>query len=218
MPTNFQLKVPGAFFVDEYLKEHYNSPDIRWEFVHSKLPIIKITAQNSKIFPISIRGDDNPTETEYSISFVISFQNRWAALDDPNRWSLRFADHRPPDFRSAAYKNGEWDPTDYMPHQIIGPVVVQIHESPVFQPGTYSVTPKVTQWEAPGYIGTDDQMLVPDRTTERTKVFRHYGGRIIPSHRYPNANFPFPGHVVTDEHTQPGTEIWDEINMNQNDW
>ena len=217
-PTNFQLKTPGPFYVGEYLKEHYNSPDIRWEFVHPKLPIIKITAQNSKIFPISIRGDDDPTETEYSISFVISFQNRWAALDDPNRWVLRFADQIPWGFGSVLTNNEQWNPTDYMPHQIIGPVVVQIHESPVFQPGIYSATPKVTSWEAPGYIATDDQMLVPDRTREKTKFFRHYGGRIIPSHRYPNANFPFPGHVVTDEHTQPGTKIWDEINMNRNDW
>ena len=31
--------------------------------------------------------------TKYSVSFVISLQNRWASFDDPNRWIIRFKDN-----------------------------------------------------------------------------------------------------------------------------
>ena len=36
--------------------------------------------------------------------------------------------------------------------------------------------------------------------------------------RAPNANYPLPGHVMTDAHTAPGTEIWEQYEMKQNEW
>ena len=53
-----------------------------------------------------------------------------------------------------------WHTSDYMQHSIIGPVVVQVFESDVIEPGIYSVTPKVTHWEAPGYILPEDWQLM----------------------------------------------------------
>lgn len=223
------FKSSGRLRVRKYLTVHYSSPDVRWEFLHPKLPIIKVTTENSKIFPLTIRGDEHPDETEYSVSFVISFQNRWASLSDPNRWAIRFEEEV--ERYLDAPSEEKWQPTDYMPHRIIGPVVVQIYDSEVFQPGIYSVTPKVTQWETPGYVATDEQILKPESmVTERyPQRFRYIGTgwlddagfkpkRIGAHPRLPNANWPFPGHVVTDEHTQPGTKVWDRHNTNENDW
>ena len=51
-----------------------------------------------------------------------------------------------------------WDDTDYMQHQIIGPVVLTVHESPVLQPGTYSRIPRISRWEALGHILTEEQV------------------------------------------------------------
>ena len=71
--------------------------------------------------------------TKYSVSFVISLQNRWASFDDPNRWIIRFKDDleaygQPwmldPELPYPNY----WDDTDYMQHRIIGPVVLTVHE------------------------------------------------------------------------------------------
>ena len=53
-----------------------------------------------------------------------------------------------------------WHNTDYMQRRIIGPMVVQVYESDVIQPGIYSFIPKVSHWEAPGYIVPDDRQLM----------------------------------------------------------
>ena len=220
--------------ISRVFHKHYISPEIKWEFVHPKLPIIRVTAQNSKVLPLTLPRLEKPEPTKYSVSFVISFQNRWESLDDPNRWVKRFKET--PWGESRGYQHeekyeeipGEWHYTDYMQHKIIGPVVLQIHESPVLQPGTYSMTPNVNHWETPGHIATDAQILRPREVTPRVRD-RH-DGRIIkeaetalhfddvPSSDSPNANMPLPGHVITDPTTGPGTEIWNNYKMNENEW
>ena len=117
----------------------------------------------------------------------------------------------------------KWHPTDYMQHRIIGPVVLQVHKSDVLEPGTYSITPEVTHWEAPGHIATDDQLL-------KLRIAREPSGKakepkeIEPYFNYwtsevaPNTNWPLPGHVITNAHTQPGTDIWDRHKMSEYDW
>ena len=216
--------------ISQGFHKHYISPEIKWEFVHPKLPIIRVTAQNSKVLPLTLPRLEKPEPTEYSVSFVISFQNRWESLDDPNRWVKRFKET--PWGESRGYQNeekyeeipGEWHYTDYMQHKIIGPVVLQIHESPVLEPGIYSAIPSTNHWEAPGHIATDAQILRPRRVADSAK------GRIIPeseriphfddvpSSDSPNANMPLPGHVITDPTTGPGTEIWNNYKMNENEW
>ena len=79
--TDKRLKIPGGFH------KYYITPHIEWEFVHPKLPIIKVTAQNSKVLPITLPGTKNPGPTEYSVSFVISFQNRWDSSMTPTAGS-----------------------------------------------------------------------------------------------------------------------------------
>ena len=112
------------------------------------------------------------TTTHYGVSFVISFQNRWESFTDPNRWLLRFHD----DLSSKNYTyfqarvgaiNDEtnqlypyyWHTTDYMQHRIIGPVVLNVYDSEVLEPGVYSMTPRINHWPAPGYIVKDDRQL-----------------------------------------------------------
>ena len=225
-------KIPGGFH------KYYITPHIEWEFVHPKLPIIKVTAQNSKVLPLTLPGTENPGPTEYSVSFVISFQNRWESLEDPNRWVKRFKEipwgdgrgyeqfirgDTPLGHRGIKYEEtpGEWHHTDYMQHKIIGPIVLQIHESPVLEPGTYSIIPRVNHWEAPGYIATDQQILRPqkvkrDSFKEETEIVPHFDD--LASGLAPNANLPLPGHVITDVFTGPGTDIWNKHEMNENEW
>ena len=229
-----KYNIPGGF------QRYYIAPEIKWEFAHQKLPIIRVTAQNSKILPLTLPGLEHPEPTEYSVSFVISFQNRWQSLDDPNRWVKRFketpwgdgtgyndflAGRTERKYTGEKYEEtpGEWHYTDYMQHRIIGPVVLQVHTSPVLEPGTYSVTPNVTNWEAPGYIATDKQILklrrVPNeqgRIAPDSKIVPHFDD--LPDSRAPNANYPLPGHVMTDAFTAPGTNIWERYEMNENEW
>ena len=231
-PQDQKYEIPGGF------QKYYITPHIEWEFVHPKLPIIRITAQNSKVLPLTLPGTKTPGPTEYSVSFVISFQNRWESLEDPNRWVKRFKEtpwgdgrgyhnflngETPWDYTRIRYEEtlGEWHHTDYMQHKIIGPVVLQIHESPVLEPGTYSVVPSVNNWEAPGYIATDQQILRPQRAKrdyfkEETEIVPHFDD--LASGRAPNANLPLPGHVITDAFTGPGTDIWNKYEMNENEW
>ena len=34
----------------------------------------------------------------------------------------------------------------------------------------------------------------------------------------PNPGYPLPGHVMTNAHTAPGTEVWEKFQMNDSDW
>ena len=136
--------------------------------------------------PFRVPGEDLG-HSDIAVSFVVSFQNRWASFDDPNRWLFRFEE----DMREIhnLYRLGSrpgpqggideemherlfpryWHSSDYMQHRIIGPVVVQVYEnyynemnrnSDPLQPGIYHAYPKASEWEAPGPILRDEQLRV----------------------------------------------------------
>ena len=95
--------------------------------------------------PFRVPGEELG-RSDIAVSFVVSFQNRWASFDDPNRWLFRFEE----EMREiqSIYKQGPlpgplggidpemhermfpryWHSSDYMQHRIIGPVVVQVYE------------------------------------------------------------------------------------------
>ena len=118
------------------------------------------------------------TTTHYGVSFVISFQNRWESFTDPNRWLIRFQDDLLSD-NAVVLKNYDffqprmgaineeihelypyyWHTTDYMQHRIIGPVILNVYQSEVLEPGVYSMKPRIDHWPAPGYIVKDDRQL-----------------------------------------------------------
>ena len=149
-------------------------PETYWEFAHPQLPIVKVTSYSETVLPLTRPGQE-PTPTYFAVSFVASFQNRWAAFEDPNRWLIRFEDDLQSDqHKSHSYTPSQggiddetqgqlfpnyWHNTDYMQLRIIGPVVVRVYESDVIQPGTYSFTPRVTHWVDPGHIVPDDRQL-----------------------------------------------------------
>ena len=179
-----------------------------------------------------------------------SFQNphRWII-----RFRESMGIHRPPYFlyheesqMSKALKKMElelagkdlpypnyWHHTDFMQHRIIGPVVLTVHEydsgrsgditTTVLRPGTYSRVPRITQWEAPGHILTEEQLLKTrrkditapagaEKTPEELEV------QLWPSLRTPNAGFPLPGHVMAGPEQGPGTEAWRKYGMEGYDW
>ena len=124
-----------------------------------------------------------------------------------------------------------WHHTDFMQHRIIGPVVLTIHEygsgrsgditTTILRPGTYSRVPRITHWEAPGHILTEEQVLKTKR-----KVIAPFGvenpeeleAQFWPSLRTPNAGFPLPGHVMAGPEQGPGTEAWRKYGMEGYDW
>ena len=112
-----------------------------------------------------------------------------------------------------------------MQHRIIGPVLLTVHESSVLQPGAYSRIPRISQWEAPGHILTEEQVQkIPltnvttsrlhdmlrknDQNTHGKNIFE-----IWPNTYRPNAGFPLPGHVMATPNFGPGTETWEEYGM-----
>ena len=228
------------------LRESHITPWVEWEILHPQLPILKITAHADQTLPLApaglekIRQDDplrNRSEsstisnmsTKYSVSFVISLQNRWASFDDPNRWIIRFKDNfyytKPWELDPGLPYPNYWDDTGYMQHRIIGPVVLTIHEYetedgaiPVLKPGNYSRAPSTTHWEAPGHILTDEQTRILDGR----KVPNLASGLMIlevwPSLNKPNAGFPLPGHVLTGPSRGPGTKTWKKYGMEGHDW
>ena len=182
------------------------------------------------------------------MSFVISLQNRWTSFDEPNRWVTRFREDLVHGYTVGAglVDNGffiidqeaphpnQWDDTDYMQHRIIGPVILTVHESPVLQPGTYSRIPRITHWEAPGYILNDRQVKTwkRGRLVDRRRKDPETGRSIVLQEgtpavrlnpiRYgdapawiPNAGFPLPGHVMTTSRSGPGTRGWKHHEMEQ---
>ena len=91
----------------DIMEESHITPWVEWEILHPQLPILKITAHADQTLPLAPAGlekiwqDDRISikprysrnmSTKYSVSFVISLQNRWASFDDPNRWIIRFKD------------------------------------------------------------------------------------------------------------------------------
>lgn len=226
----------------------HKTPQATWEILHPELPIVRVNVHSEHVLPLATPGE-NPHHigtglARYSVSFVMSFQNRWTSFDDPNRWLIRFKEdldlyHAPPwqlD-EKLPYPN-YWDDTDYMQHRIIGPVVMTVHGEgsvkhgedgrpvvidQVLRPGNYSMVPRITEWAAPGHVLTDRQ--VPTEIRNRIIL----GGRgsdrpddpgfrqwpVIPR---PNAGFPLPGHVLVPEGYGPGSAIWEEKDMDGYDW
>ncbi len=160
----------------DHILQSHQAPDVQWEILHPQLPILKITAHAGQNLPLKTpEGDIDGGGTAYSVSFVMSLQNRWTSFDEPDRWIVRFREELQTKFKSRTAFSGRsgyfpphlldpdlpypnyWDDTDYMQHRIIGPVVLTVHGSHVLQPGTYSRVPRITHWETPGYILTDKQ-------------------------------------------------------------
>ena len=230
----------GGFYCGEkceILRESHITPWVEWEILHPQLPILKITAHADQVLPLAPAGLAGPEKsspedamsTKYSVSFVISLQNRWASFDDPNRWIIRFKEdlevYRIQPWKldpKLPYPN-HWDDTDYMQHRIIGPVVLTVHGKggtmSVLKPGNYSRVPSIAQWEAPGHILTDEQKRTIKRKT--FPVAENPDGlalQVWPDLRTPNAGFPLPGHVLTGPKQGPGTEAWKKYGMEGYDW
>ena len=126
-------------------KYSHQMPTTQWEFLHPGLPIVRVTNFLRAQMPFRVPGEDLG-HSDIAVSFVVSFQNRWASFDDPNRWLFRFEE----EMREiqSIYKQGPlpgplggidpemherlfpryWHSSDYMQHRIIGPVVVQVYE------------------------------------------------------------------------------------------
>ena len=268
--------------------EFHNIPQVTWEFLDPKLPILRVTAHAEQRLPLTDPASpehpdgkrySNQHITRYSVSFVMSLQNRWTSFDDPDRWIVRFGEDLEmymapphhvdrgqgkgpsyiPDFwkdpsnipdhwkereremeQSTRYERIKlakdrlgytqdtgltypdyWDDTDYMQHRIIGPVLLTVHESPVLQPGTYSRIPRISQWEAPGHILTEEQVqknfirnVMPSKLDGFIKLEEEETIlKVWPNTRQPNTGFPLPGHVMATPQFGPGTETWKEYGM-----
>ena len=81
--------------------EFHTIPQITWEFLDPKLPILRVTAHAEQLLPLTNPASPEGPErkdytsehiTRYSVSFVISLQNRWTSFGDPDRWILRFGE------------------------------------------------------------------------------------------------------------------------------
>ena len=218
------------------------TPQVEWEIIHPQLPIIRVTVHSSHALPLNPAGTGQKASyslrTAYSVSFVMSFQNRWTSFEDPNRWIIRFREdldiyHAPPwQLDEELPYPRYWDDTDYMQHRIIGPVVMTVHEpagrasSTVLQPGNYSMEPRVAGWAAPGHILTDRQVPTIERALVRAT---HLGREEIERPDDPglrtwsllpdtNAGLPLPGHILVTPNSGPGTDFWREKDMDGNDW
>lgn len=152
----------------------------QWEFLSPYLPIVRVTTYNEQRFPYEGMTDypkydrrgqpdgtyrdtkiaDNLEEhppTRYAVSFVVAFQQRWDSFRDETRHEMYEApgDDHDHDHAGEEYLD-RWYASDMMLHSIIGPVVVQVYESPHLTPGVYSKNPEKSHWEKPGYIGASD--------------------------------------------------------------
>ena len=182
----------------DILRNSYTMPTVHWEFLHDRLPIIRVTAYNRTVLPMAA-PEQKPGEVQFAVSFVISFQNRWASFDDPNRWLIRFEEdlldnlqqlyeEEHADSETEFHRQrfpGYWHESDYMQHRLIGPVVVQVYETEgenkVMEPGIYAVTPKVTEWKAPGPILNDHKRQLSMQGGGTTGDSGHKQHRIPPT-------------------------------------
>ena len=223
----------------EIMDNAYMMPTVHWEFLHPKLPIIRVTAYNKTVLPLAA-PEQKPGDAQFAVSFVVSFQNRWTSFDDPNRWLIRFEEDLLDNFRLLYSKEqagaekefhnqrfpNYWHESDYMQHRLIGPVVVQVYETEsenkVMEPGIYAVTPRVTGWETPGPILSDDRQL-------STRGYRELRGQVTPgtpitplktraTPNSPNPGWPLPGHVMTSPATGPGTQRWETFQIDGHEW
>ncbi len=97
---------------EEYTKidleeDTFSVPKTYWEYAHPQLPIVQVTSYSETILPLTPPGQE-PTPTSFAVTFVASFQNRWAAFEDPNRWLIRFED----DLQSDQNKSHSYTPSE----------------------------------------------------------------------------------------------------------
>ena len=213
-----------------WMTETHITPWVEWEILHPQLPILRITAHADQKLPLRPAGLGSDPQisyrTRYSVSFVISLQNRWASFDDPNRWIIRFKDNlyrtKPWELDPELPYPNYWDDTGYMQHRIIGPVVLTVHgkggKMSVLSPGNYSRVPSTTHWEAPGHILTDEQKRIFDVGKAFGQESKQMALEVWPNLNTPNAGFPLPGHVLTGPDQGPGTEAWKKYGMEGYDW
>ena len=211
----------------DIMEESHITPWVEWEILHPQLPILKITAHADQTLPLAPTGlekssPDDAMSTEYSVSFVISLQNRWASFDDPNRWIIRFKDNfyyaKPWELDPKLPYPNYWDDTGYMQHRIIGPVLLTVHSSGVLETGNYSRAPSIAHWEAPGHILTDEQTRIFDVAKGLGLESEQLTLEVWPNLNTPNAGFPLPGHVLTGPKRGPGTKTWKKYGMEGYDW
>ena len=164
----------------------------------------------------------------------------------PEFWDLEIGQGQVPNKKHITWMNPEWDiapeaeyghrfwhHTDYMQHQLIGPVWIKVVESNVLEPGVASVMPETSQWEAPGPIVPDEHLMAQVVETTRDEnrgSINNYAGlehlKILIAADSPNPGFPLPGHVTATgslqhnngelqrgdyiRHTLPGGPNWAE--------
>ena len=209
--------------------ESHNIPQVTWEFLDPKLPILRVTAHAQQRLPLTNPGSPEHPKfknhsakyiTRYSVSFVISLQNRWTSFDDPDRWIVRFGEDlelyltpphhvdrgqgKGPSYIPDYWNDNEPEAIEIQTNQTIQrlvrlhakygtdlpqllgrhrlhatpdhrAVLLTVHESPVLQPGAYSRIPRISQWEAPGHILTEEQ--VPEDPPKRCDAKRAHALR-----------------------------------------
>ena len=235
-------KDEGDFGIRQNQYSH-QMPATQWEFLHPRLPIIRVTNFLKTQMPFRVPGE-KLGHSDIAVSFVVSFQNRWASFDDPNRWLFRFEEemqeihnlYEPgslpgpqggidPEMHERLFPR-YWHSSDYMQHRIIGPVVVQVYEnyynemnrsSDPLQPGIYHAYPKVAEWETPGPILRDEQLRVtviePGKSSDTIEILRPK-----PAAQSPNPGWPLPGRVMTHPGTGPGTGVWEKFKLDGREW
>ncbi len=216
----------------------HRTPEVTWELVDDLLPIVRVNVFSEQALPLRIPGVPESEEPiRYTVSFVVSFQNRWQSFSDPDRWMNRFradlekykgAPWTPDPAIDDKYPN-YWDDTDYMHHRIIGPVVMTVHparnrESYVLKPGNYSALPRIDHWPAPGHVLTPAQVpLASEEEVGGELGPRSWGAsgvsvlRQWPIYQDPSPGFPLPGHVLVFPGVGPGTDVWEAMGMDEKD-
>ena len=100
--TGVEYPGPEAVSFKHWQVEFHSIPQITWEFLDPKLPILRVTAHAEQRLPLTDPASYEPPNrnrysgnehiTRYSVSFVMSLQNRWTSFDDPDRWIVRFGE------------------------------------------------------------------------------------------------------------------------------
>ena len=156
--------------LDQYISYQDDQPTrrplIQWELVSPTLPIVRVTTYAEQKIPYLPEGtylhtdDGEQTRdnhlfqipvTRYAVSFVVAFQQRWDRFNQDERLQNYLPVDIEYDFTTDTVNR--WYATDMMHHSIIGPVIVEVYESPVLEPGVYQKTPDKTTWSAPGFTG-----------------------------------------------------------------
>lgn len=141
-------------------------PLVQWEFISPYLPIIRVTTYNEQFIPFGhptnqevdgfefehpdMADADDVEPTRYAVSFVVALQQRWTSFNDPGR--INHYSKNPlinpnmDEYQIAPEQVNRWYATDFMQHSLIGPVVVQIFESPQFATGVYHHNPQPRIW------------------------------------------------------------------------